>query len=322
MKKEIWKPVVGFEGLYSISSQGNLRAEEVIIWKTGRKGTRFPYRKKASPKKLTLNNMGYFVISLYRDGIKYDRTVHSLVADAFLGQRPKGYHTDHVNGNPLINTPENLEYVTARENISRGKATSGKLRGTCLVKRTGKYAATKAWAVNKTGRDLRLGDVAAIDTTPWASDPLKSISEGIVLTLKEPEAEDWGLFVVCADKIADNAGGWVYERGIVLARVMAPLGSGDDEYLHADLDVIDTDAGDPYVLRMHPFGHARVLKRTEESPAEGEVWAFVRFPVQPPMYATAVDDEDSGRVLVKLTDACGNEVGDEVEVATGTECGS
>ena len=42
--------------------------------------------------------------------------VHSLVARAFLGERPEGYDIDHKDGNKLNNCVTNLHYVTRKEN--------------------------------------------------------------------------------------------------------------------------------------------------------------------------------------------------------------
>lgn len=44
------------------------------------------------------------------------RTVHSLVALAFIGPRPHGYEVCHNNGNPLDNRVDNLRYGTSADN--------------------------------------------------------------------------------------------------------------------------------------------------------------------------------------------------------------
>jgi hypothetical protein len=43
--------------------------------------------------------------------------IHSIVANHFLGERPKGLCVNHIDGNKLNNKPSNLEYVTITENI-------------------------------------------------------------------------------------------------------------------------------------------------------------------------------------------------------------
>lgn len=46
-------------------------------------------------------------------------TIHSLIAEAFLGPRPEGYDIDHIDGDKSNNHPSNLEYVTHKENMRR-----------------------------------------------------------------------------------------------------------------------------------------------------------------------------------------------------------
>ena len=44
-------------------------------------------------------------------------SVASLVAQNFIGERPKGLQINHNDGNKLNNYASNLEYVTAKENV-------------------------------------------------------------------------------------------------------------------------------------------------------------------------------------------------------------
>ena len=49
---------------------------------------------------------------------------HKLVCTAFHGQRPDGYECDHLNGNHLDWTADNLQWVTPEENRRRAKCAS------------------------------------------------------------------------------------------------------------------------------------------------------------------------------------------------------
>ena len=59
---------------------------------------------------------GYWVISISIKGEKIYRTVHSLVAECWLGDKPDGYEIDHIDRNPDNNNYRNLRYVTHSEN--------------------------------------------------------------------------------------------------------------------------------------------------------------------------------------------------------------
>lgn len=65
----------------------------------------------------------YAIVSLFdTDGRKYYTTVHRIVASCFIGPRPEGLVIDHVDGNKLNNSSDNLEYVTSKENTRRAYA--------------------------------------------------------------------------------------------------------------------------------------------------------------------------------------------------------
>ena len=46
---------------------------------------------------------------------------HKLVCTAFHGERPEGYECDHINGNKLDWSADNLRWVTRAENIRCGR---------------------------------------------------------------------------------------------------------------------------------------------------------------------------------------------------------
>ena len=52
-------------------------------------------------------------------------TVHSLVAKYFVDGYKEGLVVNHIDGNTLNNNPNNLEWVTQRENVVKGYDTSG-----------------------------------------------------------------------------------------------------------------------------------------------------------------------------------------------------
>lgn len=105
---ELWLPVVGWEGWYEVSNMGRVRRI-----KPGQ-GT------KADTLKQQMTGRGYPCVGLCRDGHAKRYPIHVLVANAFHGLRPDGYEPNHKNANRLDARPENLEWITRREN--RGEA--------------------------------------------------------------------------------------------------------------------------------------------------------------------------------------------------------
>lgn len=107
--EEEWRPVVGFEGQYEVSSLG--RVKSVARWSAhvgaGRRWIKEFIRKP------TLGKRGYLCLLFPGNRNLY---VHRLVGDAFLGPMPDGLQTRHLNGDHLDNRVENLRYGTASEN--------------------------------------------------------------------------------------------------------------------------------------------------------------------------------------------------------------
>lgn len=97
-----WKPVVGFEGRYKVSTEG-----EIASMLTNR---------ILRPAK---NSRGYPCVCLF-DGQSPKKPVsflvHRLVMAAFVGPCPDGKQVNHVNGIKTDNRLANLEYVTQTDN--------------------------------------------------------------------------------------------------------------------------------------------------------------------------------------------------------------
>jgi hypothetical protein len=105
-----WRPVdvLGYE----VSSEGDVRSVDRII-QLARGGTR---RLRGKMLQQVVNPRGYRYVSLYHEGKQHTRTVHSLVAEAFLGPRPRGLDVRHKNGRHGECQVSNLEYGTRGEN--------------------------------------------------------------------------------------------------------------------------------------------------------------------------------------------------------------
>jgi len=116
--KEIWKPINQYEGLYEVSNLGNVRSLDKIAftkagWKRAYKG------RMIKPKK---HNGGYSTIILHRDGKTQTRTIHRLVAEAFL-PNPNNYpEVNHIDENKTNNAVSNLEWCTRIQNQHHGTA--------------------------------------------------------------------------------------------------------------------------------------------------------------------------------------------------------
>ena len=92
--QESWRPVVGFEGCYEVSSLGCVR------------------RVEGRPLKPAINSWGYRYVHLSHDGAKGTRNVHSLVAEAFLGPKPPETVVGFRNGDRTDLRAANLRYTT------------------------------------------------------------------------------------------------------------------------------------------------------------------------------------------------------------------
>lgn len=145
---EEWKAIPGYEGFYSVSNLGRVRAEQRQV--TGKMSS-----IRTLPQKLMTptNNDGYLQIRLSRNKSSICRKVHVLVMMAFIGPRPDGMDVAHKNGIRNDNRLENLRYDT-----KTGNCADKKLHGTQQYGRqvsTSKLTEEQVMAIRMDGRGIR-----------------------------------------------------------------------------------------------------------------------------------------------------------------------
>lgn len=104
---ETWRPVVGAEGFYEVSSIGAVR----------RVGAGQGARAELvhAPTK---TKRGYLRVELRLNGKRVAKYVQELVLEAFVGPRPTGLLARHLNGNPEDCSVGNLAWGTQKENMA------------------------------------------------------------------------------------------------------------------------------------------------------------------------------------------------------------
>lgn len=114
MDEEIWKPVVGYEGSYSVSSKGRVKslARYDEYERCGKLVKRYRPEKILTPR---INKGGYYKVHLRTGGQKHP-TVHRLVCLSFISNPENKPTVNHKDGNKLNNNVDNLEWNTYSEN--------------------------------------------------------------------------------------------------------------------------------------------------------------------------------------------------------------
>lgn len=129
---EIWKPVVGFEGLYEVSDQGRVRSLDRIVILHRKDGPR-PWRYRGRLLKATVASHSYPTVKL-PDGNGH--CIHILILEAFIGPCPIGMECLHADGDKTNARLSNLRWGTAFEN-SQDSITHG------VIPRGSKHAHAK-----------------------------------------------------------------------------------------------------------------------------------------------------------------------------------
>jgi hypothetical protein len=109
---EKWRTIEDFAGLYEVSDMGNVRS---LSRKTlGRWGS-----MKTTPGRLLnpgKHPTGYIRVALSKQGKSQNKSVHRLVAEAFIPNPDNKPCVNHKDSNRANNKAENLEWCTHFEN--------------------------------------------------------------------------------------------------------------------------------------------------------------------------------------------------------------
>lgn len=119
---EIWRDIEGYEGLYQVSTLGNV------------KSLNYRYTEKEGILKPTKDKDGYLLVGLWKNRKEKKFRVHKLVAGVFIPNDNPIEKTEinHKDENPSNNHVDNLEWVTPKENCNyatRNERLSKKLKG-------------------------------------------------------------------------------------------------------------------------------------------------------------------------------------------------
>lgn len=125
-QNEEWRPIIGYEGLYSVSSLGRVKSHMRVLTKK-RKSSGLYYDNKIKEKYLTPSDShGYRSVVLSKGGRPKTHAIHRLVAKAFIPNPANLPQINHKDEDKSNNSVENLEWCDNSYNQRYGTLPSRK----------------------------------------------------------------------------------------------------------------------------------------------------------------------------------------------------
>jgi len=119
---EVWRPVVGYEGLYEVSNLGRVKGlDRLVFFATKRSKSPMPRMVRGKILQQKPTKQGYLQCVLYRGSDRWMPLVHRLVLAAFIGPCPGGMEACHRDGDNKNNVVDNLRWGTHVSNCDDRK---------------------------------------------------------------------------------------------------------------------------------------------------------------------------------------------------------
>ena len=185
------KPIDGFPG-YWVNSYGRIWSERSNKW-----------------LKPATNGNGYLGVVLCRDGKQLTKTIHRLVAEAFIpNDDPEHKDTvDHIDGDKTNNRADNLQWLSRADNVRKSRCKAVMLF------------------------DTLSGDVEQFKSQTEAAAFLGCSQQYMSKMTQKPQLEYMG-WCVLATK--DESGDWHYNKDRLSLATMLGLMAMDEEEQNDD----------------------------------------------------------------------------------------
>lgn len=109
-QEEIWKDIVGYEGLYKISNNG-------VVKSLKRRVNNAYNGRTVNEKIISMDNWEYPRVLLSKHGKQKTHPLHRILAIAFIPNPENKKTVNHINGIKSDFRLENLEWNTHSENL-------------------------------------------------------------------------------------------------------------------------------------------------------------------------------------------------------------
>ena len=182
---EDWRDVIGYEGLYQVSSYGRVKHLPHIHHRSK------SFVVAESICTMHKQNMGYYVVDLYKENKRKTKLVHRLVAEAFVSN-PGGLKVvNHIDSNRANNHISNLEWCTHSHNAKWSYDTNNRREKMNWKRGKYHYKSKPVFMLNKKGIKLQRFDS--------------------IIDAENATGVNNSLIVACLKKRNKTAGGYIWE---------------------------------------------------------------------------------------------------------------